>query len=65
MSLENSIRMLAGTLIIVSLVLYHLVSPYFLLLTAFVGLNLFQSSLTGLCPAEKVIKRLFFAKKAA
>jgi len=41
------------------------VSPYWLLLTAFVGLNLFQSSFTGLCPAERVFKTLFFNKKAA
>lgn len=65
MSLENSIRLLAGTLIITSLVLYYFVSPYWLLLTAFVGLNLFQSSFTGLCPAEKIFKALFFNKKAA
>ena len=65
MNLENSIRLLAGALIIASLVLYYFVSPYFLLLTAFVGLNLFQSSITGLCPAEKIMNRLFFAKKAA
>jgi len=65
MSLENSIRLLAGTLIITSLVLYYFVSPYWLLLTAFVGFNLFQSSFTGLCPAEKIFKALFFNKKAA
>lgn len=64
MSLENSIRLLAGTLIISSLTLYYFASPYWLLLTAFVGLNLFQSSFTGLCPAEKVFKALFFNKKA-
>jgi len=65
MTLENSIRLLAGTLIISSLLMYYFVSPYWLLLTAFVGLNLFQSSFTGLCPAEKIFKALFFNKKAA
>ena len=65
MTLENSIRMLAGTMIILSLVLYYLVSPYWLFLTAFVGLNLFQSSITKFCPAEMIISRLFFKKKAA
>lgn len=65
MTLENSIRLLAGTLITISLLLYYFVSPYWLLLTAFVGLNLFQSSFTGLCPAEKIFKALFFNKKAA
>jgi hypothetical protein len=60
MTLENSIRMMAGLLILLSLVLYHFVSPYWLLLTAFVGLNLFQSSVTRFCPAEIVFKKLFF-----
>ncbi len=63
MTLENSIRMLAGTLIMFSLAMYYFVSPWWLLLTAFVGFNLFQSSLTGLCPAEMIFKKLFFSKR--
>lgn len=51
---------MAGTLVIISLLLYYYVSPYWLFLTAFVGLNLFQSSLTNFCPAEIIIKKLFF-----
>lgn len=62
MTLERSIRLLAGTLILLSLVLYHFVSPYWLLLAAFVGFNLFQSSLTKFCPAEMVIGKLFGLK---
>ena len=65
MTLENSIRLLAGSMIIISLVMYYFVSPYWLILTAFVGLNLAQSSVTGLCPAEKVFKTVFYSKKAA
>ena len=61
MTLENSIRLLAGTLVVLSLVLYYFVSPYWLLLTAFIGLNLVQSSFTRFCPAEMIFKRLFFA----
>jgi hypothetical protein len=64
-TVENSIRLLAGTLVLISLALYYFVSPYWLLLAAFVGLNLFQSSFTGLCPAEKIIKAVFHDKKAA
>lgn len=60
MSIENSIRMLAGTLVLISLVLYYFVSPYWLLLTAFVGFNLLQSSVTRFCPAEIILKKLFF-----
>ena len=62
MTLENSIRMMAGILILLSLVLYYFVSPWWLLLTAFVGLNLLQSSVTRFCPAEIIFKKLFFSK---
>jgi hypothetical protein len=62
MTVENSIRMLAGGLIIVSLFLYYFVSPYWLLLTGFVGLNLFQSSVTKFCPAEMILKRVINTK---
>lgn len=62
MNLENSIRLLAGTLVLLSLVMYYFVSPYWLLLTAFVGFNLLQSSLTKFCPAEIIFKRVFFSK---
>jgi glucan phosphoethanolaminetransferase (alkaline phosphatase superfamily) len=63
MTLENSIRLLAGFLILLSLLLYYFVSPYWLLLTAFVGLNLLQSSITRFCPAETIFKKLFFRSK--
>lgn len=60
MTLERSIRLLAGGMVLLSLALYYFVSPWFLLLTVFVGLNLIQSSLTGFCPPEIVFKKLFF-----
>jgi len=60
MTPENSIRMMAGTMIVISLVLYYYVSPNWLFLTAFVGLNLLQSSITKFCPAEIILKKLFF-----
>jgi hypothetical protein len=58
MSLERWIRVFAGSFITVSLVLSYLHSPYWLLFTLFVGLNLFQSGWTGLCPLEAVLRRL-------
>jgi len=61
MTLEHSIRLLAGSFVILSLILAQLFSPYWLLFTAFVGLNLIQSSFTGFCPAEIVIKKLFYS----
>lgn len=60
MTLERSIRLLAGIMVLISLALYYWVSPYWLFLTAFVGLNLIQSAFTGFCPPEIVFKKLFF-----
>ena len=58
MSLENRIRAIAGTFILVSLLLAHWVSVYWLWFTAFVGFNLLQSSFTNFCPLEMVLKKL-------
>jgi|UniRef100_UPI00378504B3 hypothetical protein len=58
MKLENAIRALAGTFILVSLALAHYVSPNWLWFTAFVGANLLQSAFTGFCPAETILKKL-------
>ena len=58
MTIDNTIRVLAGSLVLLSLVLSRLVSPYFLLLAMFVGLNLVQSAFTGFCPAETVFRKL-------
>ncbi len=60
MTLERSIRLLAGIMVLISLALYYWFSPYWLLLTAFVGLNLIQSAFTGFCLPEIVFKKLFF-----
>jgi len=54
---EMVIRRIAGTFILGSLALGWWVSPYWLLFTAFVGFNLFQSSLTGFCPLERMLGR--------
>jgi len=58
MSVEDAVRAMAGSMILLSLVLYYLVSPYWLFLTAFVGLNLLQSSITKFCPAASILKKL-------
>ncbi|KAA3633787.1 MAG: DUF2892 domain-containing protein [Calditrichaeota bacterium] len=64
MTIENSIRLLAGTLILLSLGMNYLYPDgYWIWLTVFVGFNLFQSSLTKFCPAEIIFKKLFFSKK--
>ena len=59
MKMENRIRILAGTFVLTSLVLSQLVSPWWLLLAAFVGVNLIQSAITGFCPAEMILSRIF------
>lgn len=64
MTLSNAIRLFAGIMVLISLSLYYYVSPYWLFLTAFVGFNLIQSSFTGFCPAEIIIKKLFYSKTA-
>ena len=58
MKLENAIRIMAGTMVLLSLALAHWVNPWWLLLAAFVGVNLIQSAFTGFCPAEIILKKL-------
>jgi hypothetical protein len=58
MSVEMKIRAFAGTFILVSVLLAVFVSQYWLLFTAFVGLNLLQSSFTRFCPLEMILIRV-------
>jgi hypothetical protein len=58
MKTESYIRVLAGTLVLVSIGLAHLVNSWWLLLAAFVGVNLVQSVFTGFCPAEIILHKL-------
>jgi hypothetical protein len=53
---ERIVRAVAGTMALASLLLSWVVSPYWLLLAAFVGLNLLQSSITRFCPLEKILE---------
>lgn len=63
MKLESAVRIMAGTMVLVSLALAHWVSPWWLLLTAFVGVNLIQSALTGFCPAEMIFRKAGIGKE--
>ncbi|MDX1334820.1 MAG: DUF2892 domain-containing protein [Gammaproteobacteria bacterium] len=58
MSIDRAIMAMAGTFILISVALGYYHSPYWLLFTAFVGLNLLQSSFTGFCPAAIIFKKL-------
>ena len=58
MSIERWIRVIAGSFILISLALAHWVSPWWLLFTAFVGLNLLQSGFTCWCQMEDILRKL-------
>ena len=58
MNLDRAIFAFAGVIILASVALAHFASPWWLLLTAFVGLNLLQSAFTGFCPAARVFAAL-------
>ena len=58
MPMERIIRLFAGAFVLSSLLLAHYHSPHWLWFTAFVGFNLFQSSLTNFCPLEIILKKL-------
>jgi hypothetical protein len=55
--MEQKIRLIAGTFILVSLALAVWVSQWWLLFTAFVGVNLVQSALTGWCLMEDILRK--------
>lgn len=58
MTVERSVRLLAGVMVLLSLGLAYYVSHYWLWLTAFVGLNLLQSGFTNWCPAISIFRRM-------
>jgi hypothetical protein len=58
MTIDKAVFLFAGFMVLASLALAWFVSPYFHLLTAFVGINLIQSSFTGFCPAAMAFKAL-------
>jgi len=58
MSIERIVLAFAGSMIILSLVLSYFVSPYWLALAAFVGVNLLQSAFTGFCPLAIILKKI-------
>ena len=58
MNVDRAVLTLAGSMVLLSLALAWLVSPYWLLLAAFVGANLFQAAFTGFCPAAIIFRKL-------
>ena len=58
MTVDRYLRMIAGSFVVTTLALGYWVSPYWYLLTAFVGLNLFQSGFTNWCPMMTFLRKL-------
>lgn len=56
MTVERYLRLIAGLFVLLSVALGYWVSPWFFLLTAFVGLNLFQSAFTNWCPMMAILR---------
>jgi len=55
-SIDRIVLAFAGAVILISVLLAHFYSPYWLWLTAFVGVNLLQSAFTGFCPLARILK---------
>lgn len=58
MNIDKAVLAFAGSVVLLGLALGYMVSPYWYLLTAFAGLNMFQASITGFCPAAMIFKKL-------
>jgi fatty acid desaturase len=58
MSIDRIVMAFAGAMVLASLALSFMLSPWWLLLAGFVGLNLFQSAFTGFCPLAIALKKL-------
>ena len=58
MSIDRSVLLFAGVMVLLSVILTSMVSPYFVWLTVFIGANLIQSSFTGFCPAAMFFRKL-------
>ncbi|MBF6647612.1 MULTISPECIES: YgaP family membrane protein [unclassified Methylobacter] len=58
MTIDRVVFAVAGSFILISLLLAHLHSENWLWFTAFVGANLFQSAFTGFCPLAMILKKL-------
>ncbi len=58
MNIDRFVLAFAGSIVLLSVILAHFVSPWWLLLTLFVGANLLQSAFTGFCPLAKILSWL-------
>lgn len=56
MTIDRIVLAVAGSFVLISVILSQVHHPYWLFFTAFVGLNLLQSAFTGFCPLAKILK---------
>lgn len=64
MTIERALRLIAGFFVILSVALGHYLSPWWLLFTAFVGVNLLQSGFTNWCPMMWILEKLGMRRQA-
>jgi len=65
MTVDRAVFVFAGLVVLVGVGLGHFVSPWWLLLSAFAGLNMIQAAFTGFCPAAMAFKALGIRPGAA
>jgi hypothetical protein len=65
MSLDRAVMLFAGCMVLLSVALTMYVSSLFVWFTVFIGLNLIQSSFTGVCPAAMAFRALGVRKGCA
>ena len=58
MSINEALRLIAGSFIVLSVLAGHFINPWFFVFTAFVGLNLVQSAFTRWCPMISLLRKL-------
>ncbi len=63
MIISDYVQTIAGSFVLISLGLGYYVHEYFLFFTLFVGLNLFQSGMSGFCPLAMILKRMGIKEK--
>jgi hypothetical protein len=65
MSIDRAVMLFAGVMVLLSVLLTAFISPLFVWFTVFIGLNLIQSSFTGVCPAAMAFKAMGYKKGCA
>lgn len=60
MNVDRMVMRIAGSMVLISVALAYFLSPWWLLLALFVGINLLQASFTGFCPLARILRKLGF-----